>query len=230
MSELLFAGALFLATHLGISNSPLRPMLMRTLTERGYQGLYSLVALVTVVYLVMAYNDAPRLEYLWNLDPRLYWVPKLLMLPAFILFAGGLKGAAQTASPLPGCAMDEAALAKLTSGINRVTRHPVQWAFILWAASHIIANGDAVSVVFFAVFLLLSAVGSLFADRKKAAAYGEDWQAFAAATSHLPFAAVVAGRNKMAWGELGVPSALGLALYIGVFWGHEWLSGVGIYW
>ena len=131
---------------------------MRTLTERGYQGLYSLVALVTVVYLVMAYNDAPRLEYLWNLDPRLYWVPKLLMLPAFVLFAGGLKGAAQTASPLPGCATDEAALAKLTSGINRVTRHPVQWAFILWAASHIIANGDAESVVFFAVFLLLSAV------------------------------------------------------------------------
>ena len=230
MSELLFAGALFLATHLGISNSPLRPALMRALSERGYQGLYSLVALVTVVYFVMAYNDAPRIAYLWNLDPRLYWVPKLLMLPAFILFAGGLKGAAQTASPLPGCAADAAALARLTGGINRVTRHPVQWAFILWAASHIIANGDAVSVVFFAVFLLLSLVGSVFADRKKAAAFGEDWQAFAAATSHLPFAAVAAGRNNIAWRELAGPAAIGVVLYLAAFWGHEWLSGASIYW
>lgn len=230
MFKLIIAGGLFLGTHLGISNSPLRPWLMRVLSERGYQGIYSLVALVTVVYFVMAYNDAPRLAYLWNLDPRLYWAPKLLMLPAFILFAGGLKGAAQTASPLPGCASDEAALAKLTSGINRVTRHPVQWAFILWAASHIIANGDAVSVVFFTMFLLLSLLGSLFADRKKAAAFGEDWQAFAAATSHLPFAAIAAGRNKLAWGELGVPTAVGLTLYVGAFWGHEWLSGASIYW
>lgn len=231
MFKLLIAGVLFLGTHLGISNSPLRPMLMRGLSERGYQGLYSLVALATVVYFVMAYNDAPRLAYLWNLDPRLYWAPKLLMLPAFMLLAGGLLGGAtQTAAALQGCAEDQARLAKLTGGMNRITRHPVQWAIALWAASHIVANGDAVSVVFFAAFLLLSLVGALFADRKKAAAFGEDWQAFAAATSHLPFAAIASGRNKMALGELGVPAAVGLALYLAVFWGHEWLSGVGIYW
>ena len=231
MFKLIIAGGLFLATHLGISNSPLRGVLMHGLSERGYQGVYSLVAVVTVVYFVMAYNDAPRLAYLWNLDPRLYWAPKLLMLPAFMLLAGGLLGGAtQTAAALRGCAEDPARLAKLTGGMNRVTRHPVQWAIALWAASHIVANGDAVSVVFFAAFLLLSLVGAVFADRKKAAAFGEDWQAFAAATSHLPFAAIAAGRNKLAWGELGVPTAVGLALYIGAFWGHEWLSGAGIYW
>lgn len=231
MSELLIAGILFLGTHLGISNSPLRGALMRRLSERAYQGIYSLVALVTVTYFVMAYNDAPRLAYLWNLDPRLYWAPKLLMLPAFMLLAGGLLGGAtQTAAALRGCAEDPAKLAKLTGGMNRITRHPVQWAIALWAASHIVANGDAVSVVFFAAFLLLSLIGALFADRKKAAAFGEDWQAFAAATSHVPLAAVAAGRNRMAWGELALPAAVGLALYLAVFWGHQWLSGASIYW
>ena len=102
MSELLFAGALFLATHLGISNSPLRPALMRALSERGYQGLYSLVALVTVVYLVMAYNDAPRIAYLWNLDPRLYWVPKLLMLPAFHSLRRGPQRSRANGLPITG--------------------------------------------------------------------------------------------------------------------------------
>lgn len=231
MLKLIVAAGLFLATHLGISNSPLRGALMRGLSERGYQGLYSVVALVTVVYFVMAYNDAPRLAYLWNLDPRLYWAPKLLMLPAFMLLAGGLLGGAtQTAAALKGCAEDPARLAKLTGGMNRITRHPVQWAIALWAASHIVANGDAVSVVFFTAFLLLSLVGAVFADRKKAAAFGEDWQAFAAATSHIPLAAIAAGRNKIAWRELAFPIAIGLALYLAVFWGHEWLSGVGIYW
>lgn len=231
MFKLIVAGCLFLATHLGVSNSPLRGALMRALSERGYQGLYSLVALATVVYFVMAYNDAPRLAYLWNLDPRLYWAPKLLMLPAFMLLAGGLLGGAtQTAAALKGCAEDQARLAKLTGGMNRITRHPVQWAFILWAASHIIANGDAVSVVFFAAFLLLSLFGSVFADRKKAAAFGEDWRAFAAATSHLPLAAIASGRNRLALGELAISAAVGLALYLAAFWGHEWLSGVGVYW
>lgn len=230
MSELLIAGVLFLGTHLGVSNSPLRGALMRGLSERGYQGLYSLVALATMVYFVMAYNDAPRLAYLWSLDPRLYWAPKLLMLPAFMLLAGGLMGGAtQTAAALKGCAEDQAKLTKLTGGMNRITRHPVQWAIALWALSHIVANGDAASVVFFAAFLLLSLIGSVFADRKKAA-FGVDWQVFAAATSHLPFAAIASGRNKMAWGELGVPAAVGLVLYIATFWGHEWLSGASIYW
>ena len=230
MFDLLVTGTLFLATHLVVSNTRLRPFLIGKLSLKGYAGLYSLVALVTLVFFVMAYSDAPRLIYWWTPNPALYWVPKVALLPAFILLAAGLMGATATSSSLPGCAKDSAALAKLTSGIHSITRHPVQWAFILWAASHLIANGDAVSVLFFAVFLILSLVGSRLADRKKAAAFGEDWQAFAAATSHVPFAAIAAGRNRVAWGELAVPAGIGLVLYLATFWGHEWLSGVGVYW
>ena len=230
MLELLFAGILFVAAHLVVSNTRLRPMLMRRLNKAGYAALYSVMALATLVYFVMAYNDAPRLHYFWLIEPMLYWVPKALMLVAFIFLAGGIFGATATSDTLAGSAADEAALSKLTGGINRITRHPVQWALILWAASHLAANGDAASVVFFGGFLVLSLAGNWFADRKKAKALGDDWPAFAAATSNLPFAAIAAGRNRLAWRELAVPAAVGLVLYLAFFWGHGWVSGVDVYW
>ncbi len=230
MLELLFAGILFVAAHLAVSNTRLRPMLMRRLTKGGYAAFYSVLALATLVYFVMAYNDAPRLHYFWPLEPMLYWVPKALMLMAFILLAGGILGATATSEALAGCAANEAALAKLTAGINRITRHPVQWALILWAASHLAANGDAASVVFFGGFLLLSLVGNGFADHKKARSLGDDWQAFAGTTSNVPFAAIAAGRNKFAWRELAMPAAVGVVLYLAFFWAHDWVSGVDVYW
>lgn len=230
MLELLFAGILFVGAHLLVSNTRLRPLLMRRLSPSGYAGLYSVLALATLVYFVMAYNDAPRLGYFWPLDPMLYWVPKALMPLAFTFLAGGILGATSTPQALQGCAADAAALAKLTGGIHRITRHPVQWAIILWAASHLAANGDAASVFFFSGFLALALVGSWFADRKKARAFGDDWAAFAAATSNLPFAAIASGRNGFAWRELAVPTAVGLALYLAFFWGHRWVSGVDVFW
>lgn len=230
MTELLFAAILFVAAHLAVSNTRLRPMLMRRLSPGGYAGLYSVLALATLVYFVMAYNDAPRLRYFWPLEPMLYWVPKTLMLAALIFLAGGIVGKTATSEALEGSAADQAALAKLTGGINRITRHPVQWAIILWAASHLVANGDAASVIFFGGFLALSLVGNWFADRKKAHSSGADWLAFAAATSNVPFAAIASGRNRFAWRELAVPTAVGLVLYLAFFWGHDWVSGVDIYW
>jgi len=230
MLELLLAGALFVGTHLGISNTRLRTVLMERLSKGGYAALYSVVALATLVHFVMTYNDALRIHYLWPLDPLLYWAPKALMPLAFTFLAGGILGASATAESLAGCVADKAALTKLTGGITRITRHPVQWAIALWAASHLVANGDVASVVFFSGFLLLAVAGNGFMDRKKARLLGDDWQAFAAATSNVPFAAILAGRNRLVWRELTVPAALGVALYLAAFWGHEWVSGVEVFW
>jgi len=115
------------------------------------------------------------------------------------------------------------------TGVNRITRHPFQWAVILWAASHLAANGDTVSVVFFVTFVLLSGIGSISLDAKKQAALGEAFTPFTALTSNLPFGAILAGRNKLVLGELMLPLLAGIALYLAFYFGHEWLSGVGIY-
>ena len=84
----------------------------------------------------------------------------------------------------------------------------------LWAASHIAARGDAAAVVFFGGFLVLALAGTWLIDRRKAAKLGDDWQRFAAVTSNVPFAAIIAGRNQFKLAEIGWWKILiGLAAY-----------------
>ncbi len=40
-------------------------------------------------------------------------------------------------------------------GIFSVTRHPLTWGIALWASAHLLANGDLVSLIFFANLLVL---------------------------------------------------------------------------
>ena len=115
---------------------------------------------------------------------------------------------------------------RLVQGLTRVTRHPFQWSVVLWAVSHMVANGDVVSVVFFGTFAILGLAGGVLIDRKKATSLGDDWIPFRDATSNIPFAAVVTGRNKLIAKELLAPVGVGLAGYGLVYWGHEWVAGV----
>ena len=111
-------------------------------------------------------------------------------------------------------------------GIFRITRHPFMWGVGLWAAAHIVANGDLASLVLFASLGALALLGTLLIDRKYAARRGADWQRFAAATSNLPFAAIASGRQRLAFGEIGWwRVGLALAVYALLLALHPWLFG-----
>jgi len=226
MWQILFAGALFVGAHLGVSSTNLRATLVRAVGERAYLGIYSLLAVATISYLIWMYGAVPRYDYLWLPDPGLYMVPKLVMPVAFVLMIGGFMVKNPTAVGMERVLSDPAQRASSISGLLRITRHPFQWSVVLWAGSHIVANGDVVSVVFFSSFAVLSLAGTVLIDRKKAAVLGADWEPFAAATSNVPFAAIVAGRNQVVFKELVAPVIAGLVVYAVVFWGHEWVAGV----
>jgi uncharacterized membrane protein len=114
-------------------------------------------------------------------------------------------------------------------GMTRITRHPLQWSFVLWAIVHVLANGDLRSLVLFAAIGTVSLFGTVLMDRKKAATLGEDWARYAAATSNVPFAAIATGRNRLVVSELVVPVLVGVVGYGLALWGHEWLSGVPLF-
>jgi uncharacterized membrane protein len=114
------------------------------------------------------------------------------------------------------------------AGFVRITRHPFQWSVVLWALVHILANGDSASIVFFGSFGLVSLLGGFLIDRKKARSMGADWLPFARATSNVPFAAILSGRNRLVWKELWQPALLGLVVYGAVHAGHKWVSGVSL--
>ncbi|NOX50521.1 MAG: NnrU family protein, partial [Gammaproteobacteria bacterium] len=104
-------------------------------------------------------------------------------------------------------------------------RHPFQWAVIVWGVTHVIANGDWVSVIFFSGFVIVSGAGSMLMDVKKSQTMGEAWRIYASVTSNVPFWAILTGRNKLVMSELWLPIVVGLATYMGLFFFHETITG-----
>ena len=227
MMYISLAALLFVGTHLGISSTGLRTRLVGAVGERGFLVLYSLIAIATLSYLIWLYNELPRYDYFWMPSPERYMAAKILMPIAMTLAVGGFL--VKNPTMVGGDALlqgnDGADLAR---GVTRITRHPFQWGVLLWSISHLIANGDVSSVVFFSAFGLLAGLGTVAMDRKKALALGENWSAYAQATSNVPFVAVLRGRNRLVISELWLPVLLGLAGYAALAWGHEWVSGVRI--
>ena len=221
MGELALAGVLFIGAHLGVSSTPLRASLVRTIGDRAYLGLYSLLAAATLGFLIFAYGRASHADFLWLPTPALRAVPFVLMPIAFTFLLGGFM----TRNPT---AIGQEATVKQVgqgAGLLRITRHPFQWSVVLWAIGHIVANGDVASLLFFGSLGTLSLWGSFLIDAKKARTMGADWTAFAAATSNVPFLAIAQSRNRLAPGELALPLLVGFVAYGLVLWGHRFVSG-----
>ena len=66
-------------------------------------------------------------------------------------------------------------------------------------------------------------------DRRLAATEGDRWRRFAAVTSFVPFAALLAGRRRWAWTELRRPILWGLGLFALLLALHPALFGVRPY-
>ena len=189
------------------------------LGERAYLALYSVIALVAIVWLSIAYARAPDVE-LWPFAPWMALVPLLLMPVALIFLVAGVSTPNPTAVGAPDMLDPENA----ARGILRITRHPVMWAIALWGLSHIAANGDLASLVFFGAIVALALIGTLLLDVKYAARQGAAWQRFGQATSNVPFAAVFAGHQRFAPHEIGwTRIAVALALYALLLALHPWL-------
>jgi uncharacterized membrane protein len=78
------------------------------------------------------------------------------------------------------------------------------WGIAIWAAMHVIANGDAASLVLFSGLCGLALSGPAAIDRKRARKLGDKWENFASVTSSVPFGAIVQGRNQLVLSEVGV--------------------------
>ena len=219
IAHLALATAAFLVAHF-VSSTPLRPVLVGTVGETAYLGTYTGVSFLTLGWMIWAYLRAPVVP-LWEVPGLKLW-PLFVMPFAMVLLAGGLL------SRNPSAVRQEAALRveEPARGILRVTRHPMMWAFALWALVHLLARGDAASLVFFGGFLLLALAGTALIDARKANTLGEDWRRFAEATSNVPFWAIVEGRNRLRIAEIGwVKIVIGLALYCAMIALHPWLIG-----
>jgi len=217
-TPVLLAAVAFVGTHLLMSH-PLRRPLVQALGEPAFAGLYSAVALATLVWLVFAYYTAPATAPLWAVGNVLWAVVTILMLLASVLLMGSIAG--NPALPSPGAARRVPLQAR---GVFAVTRHPMMWAVALWGVCHIAVYPVGKNIVVAASMIVLALVGAASQDRKKQRLQPKSWPGWEQRTSYWPFAAVLSGRARL--GGLGMHAlGGGLVVWLAATWAHIPLGG-----
>jgi uncharacterized membrane protein len=226
MLVLALAMLAFLASHFVLSHPALRPRLVASLGETGFASAYSVVAMVTLVAAAWAFAHAP-FEPLWDLGRAKYWISMFANIAASVLLVAGLtqKNPTMVMASLEPAGDDPA------PGILKVTRHPLMWAIGLWAFGHVAANGHLAAVIFFGGLALEALGGTRRIDAKRARRDPADYARFTAATSNVPFAAILGRRQSIltAAAEVGVLRiGAGLLLYAVLVYAHPWIAGRAI--
>jgi uncharacterized membrane protein len=208
-----FVGSHFLLSH------PLRGLLVRAIGEKGFLGVYSLVAFATFGWLIVAYVHAPLTAPLWLAGDVLWAVATVVMLIASILLMGSLiRDPAIPTGSQPG------PFPETPRGVFAITRHPMMWSFALWGLCHAAVFPVAKSLILAAAVVFLALVGAALQDRKKERLQPDLWPVWESKTSYLPFAAIAAGRAQL--GGFGSHALLGgLFVWLVATWAHRPLTG-----
>jgi uncharacterized membrane protein len=124
---------LFLGVHLLTTRRDLRARFVASLGEGGYKIGYSLVSLAGLALVVWGFSEyrAAGQIQVWQPPVAFKHITEALMLPAVIL----------------------AVAAYIRGRIYTALKHPLLAAVKLWAAAHLLANGDLGSIILFGSFL-----------------------------------------------------------------------------
>ena len=221
MAMLALSALVFVGLHIGVAGSSLRDRLVGAVGNSAYTIGFSVASLISITWVVKAYQGAPYTPTWGMLD---WWKPVaiVLMLPAFWLVVAGLT------TPTPTAVGQDHLVDAPPNGIVRVTRHPFLVGVGLWGIIHLVGNGDAASLLFFATWVVVATAGPPSIDAKRRRSLGPDrWDRFAAQTSILPFGAVLGGRihlraaDVLSWRLLA-----SIVVYAVVLAGHSRWFGV----
>jgi uncharacterized membrane protein len=219
---------LFGGSHVGLAVRPLRAALVGRLGERGFLVLYWVVAATTLTALV-AFYAAHRAEGAAGLALGRTAALRTLLMGVVglgvILATFGLADYPRFPTALFAPPVRE------PRGIERVTRHPFFVGTALVGGAHVLLATRLVGAAFSAGFALLGVVGAWHQDRKLLAARGAPYRAYVDATSVVPFAAMLAGRQPLRARELSpIVAAGGLAAAVALRSVHDSLFADGGAW
>jgi uncharacterized membrane protein len=224
LAHLVLAALVFVGGHFVLSSMPVRSALIGAIGEQPFRGLYSLLAIGSIVWMVAAYNAAP-ITVLWPTDFWMVWVPVIVMPFALLLFVGGLT----QYNPTLVVTQTEPTRADPAPGILKITRHPMMWSFGLWALAHLFPNGDLPSLIFFGSLAVLALGGTIHIDARRRAREGESYRRLEAASSSLPLLAVIQGRAKLTLADIGLwRIAVAVVLWAALFHLHRFIAGVPV--
>jgi uncharacterized membrane protein len=214
--------ALFIGSHFVLSWEPVRGAMVGAMGERLFRGLYSLIALVTFIPLVVVFARHKHAgTMLWNLRAvaPVRWLVWLMMLAAVVIFV------ASFITPNP------ATIGVPTGdgtprGVLKLTRHPAFVAFSLFGFAHMLMNGWIGDLAFFATFPLLGLVGAWHQDRRKLREKDERYCRFFDQTSFMPGVALLSGRQRLSAADFPwLATTIGIAAFVLLVALHHRLFG-----
>ncbi|HEX9858579.1 MAG TPA: NnrU family protein, partial [Paracoccaceae bacterium] len=179
--EFALALAVFFLSHVIPARPGVRAGLVVRLGPASYGAAYGLVSLVLLGWVIVAAGRAPFVP-LWDQALWMRWVVNGAMPVAILLgsFAIGAVNPFSFGGRAAGFDPDR-------PGIAGVSRHPLLLALLIWAAAHLLVNGDLAHVLVFAPFAAFAAFGMVAIDRRNRRNWGAaDWARLSARTSLLP--------------------------------------------
>lgn len=203
LASLALATLAFVGTHL-IMSHPLRVRFVQNLGEKGFTLAYTLVSFLTLGWMILAYRSVNSSAPLWAAPDWWWHAASVVMLVASILLIGSFIR--NPAFPHPGAKPRNIPSPR---GVFAITRHPMNWSFMLWALVHISLWGSWRNLIVAVGILILAFAGSIGQDRKKRALIGKSWSDWEARTSFIPFAALVHGRASWRAAAPSLVSLLG---------------------
>lgn len=143
---LLICGLLFFTVvHLSLGIAPgIKNSIINSMGEKTWRGIFSALAIGSILMIVFGWRSAP-VEYAYVPPYGLRHVTMSLMLIAFILF---------------GAAMG-------VTNIQRIVRHPMMTAVLVWAIAHLLANGETRSILLFGSFLAWIILQMIFVNMRE---------------------------------------------------------------
>lgn len=213
----------FGGTHVLGSSVAVRTRLIDRMGLRGFKGLYSLVALATFVPLCWVYfANRHAGAMLFQPASGMRDVTEWLMFLALVVLGQSLA----TPSPLTTEAEMSGHFTAGPSGIQRITRHPMNLAFAIFGAAHMLSNPFASDWAFFGSFVAYGLLSSMHQDRRTLASGREEVARFQEATSLIPFAAVASGKQRLAFDEIRATALVISIVVAGLLWYfHGFLFG-----
>ncbi len=218
----------FVLTHLGLAWPPLRQRLIARLGPMGFTISFSLVAWLTFGLGVSVYaahaGEGPAGPGLGTHGAARAALVAMIAL-GIALMSGAFAG--YPTSPFAFSRQQE----RGPRGLERVTRHPFFVGTALLGIAHALLATRAVGAVFMGILGVYSLIGARLQDEKLAVLRGDSYARFAAESSILPFAAIVAGRQRLVPSELPYRAMLlGLGLTVALRALHDHLFADGGAW
>ena len=179
MTVMIIGMVLFFGIHF-VPLTPLNQKLIDRFGFNGYRGVFSIFAAVGLGLLIWGYSMIPY-EEVWLPITGAREISLIAMPIALILLVTG----------------------NLKSNINRFIPHPMLTGILIWAATHLLANGDLAALLLFGSFGLYAIIDMAYTDKTSA-------------------------KEKQPLSRDALVVAIGLGAYALLLYFHDYVAGVPV--